>query len=95
MKAVADALKYDGCVKEIKLGWCKLGVPGADAVADLIRFNTTLDTVELQGNTFGNDGCILVARVRSWAVEWVSRGGLLLVHFLRACLLPANRRASR
>lgn len=61
-KAITDVLKYDGIVKDLKLGWCKLGVQGSVAVSDLLRFNTTLDTLDLRGNNFGNDGCIVLAQ---------------------------------
>ena len=44
-------------METLKLGWCKIGAgEGAKAVADLIMFNTTLRTLDLRGNGFGNDG---------------------------------------
>lgn len=44
-------------LETLKLGWCKIGGgDGAKAVADLIMFNTTLRTLDVRGNGFGNDG---------------------------------------
>ncbi len=44
-------------VETLKMGWCKIGGgEGAKAVADLVMFNTTLRTLDLRGNGFGNDG---------------------------------------
>lgn len=41
----------------LKMGWCKLGADeGAQAVADLLMFNTTLASVDLRGNGLGDAG---------------------------------------
>ena len=45
----------------LKMGWCKLGADeGAQAVADLLMFNTTLASVDLRGNGLGDAGAPLV-----------------------------------
>ena len=45
------------------MGWCKLGkIEGAAAVADLIMFNTTLDSLDVRGNGFEDNGAILLSR---------------------------------
>jgi hypothetical protein len=39
------------------MGWCKVGGgEGAKALADLVMFNTTLRTLDLRGNSLGDDG---------------------------------------
>ena len=44
-------------VDTLKMGWCKIGGgDGARAMADLVMFNTTLRSLDLRGNGFGNDG---------------------------------------
>ena len=41
----------------LKMGWCKLGADeGAQALADLLMFNTTLASVDLRGNGLGDAG---------------------------------------
>lgn len=56
-KALAEILKYGMAVEVLKLGWCKIGGgEGAKAVADLVMFNSTLRTLDVRGNSFGNDG---------------------------------------
>jgi len=56
-KALAEILKYGMGVEVLKLGWCKIGGgEGAKAVADLVMFNSTLRTLDVRGNSFGNDG---------------------------------------
>ena len=53
------------------MGWCKLGADeGAQAVADLLMFNTTLASVDLRGNGLGDAGAIFI-----W--QWVLRSGAL------------------
>lgn len=44
-------------IDTLKMGWCKIGGgDGARAMSDLVMFNTTLKTLDLRGNNFGNDG---------------------------------------
>ena len=51
------------------MGWCKLGADeGAQAVADLLMFNTTLASVDLRGNGLGDAGARSIWR-------WVVRSG--------------------
>ena len=39
------------------MGWCKLGADeGAQALADLLMFNTTLASIDLRGNGLGDAG---------------------------------------
>lgn len=45
----------------LKLGWCKLEEQGAKAIADLIMYNTSLASIDLRGNNFGDYGAILIA----------------------------------
>ena len=62
-------------VEVLKMGWCKIGGgAGARAVADLVMFNTTLRTLDVRGNGFGNDGARGGGRAggrrgRGWWVE--------------------------
>lgn len=59
-------------VESLKLGWCKLGPgEGAQAVANLLQFNTTIRTLDLRGNNLGNDG-----ERRWWVGEMGSAAGL-------------------
>ena len=45
----------------LKMGWCKLGADeGAQAVADLLMFNTTLASVDLRGNGLGDAGAPVI-----------------------------------
>ncbi len=47
-------------VESLKLGWCKLGPgEGAQAVANLLQFNTTIRTLDLRGNNGGQQGLML------------------------------------
>jgi hypothetical protein len=46
--AICDAIKHQSSLDTLKMGWCKLGGgEGAQAVADLLMFNTSLATVSL------------------------------------------------
>ena len=46
----------------LKMGWCKLGAEeGAQALADLLMFNTTLAAIDLRGNGLGDAGAPAVA----------------------------------
>lgn len=58
-----EQLQHGVQVENLKMGWCKLGkVEGAAAVADLIMFNTTLNTLDVRGNSFEDNGAILISR---------------------------------
>lgn len=47
----------------LKLGWCKIASgEGARAVSELLLFNSTLTSLDLRGNSLGNDGAILIGR---------------------------------
>ena len=50
-------------VETLRLSWCKLGLgEGAKSIADLLLFNTSLVTVDLRGNNFGDPGAFQIAR---------------------------------
>lgn len=45
------------------MGWCKLGgTDGAKHVSDLIMYNTSLVSLDVRGNNFGNSGAIHIAQ---------------------------------
>jgi hypothetical protein len=47
----------------LKLGWCKIAAgDGAVAISELLLFNSSLTSLDLRGNAFGNDGAILISR---------------------------------
>ena len=53
----------------LKMGWCKLGADeGAQAVADLLMFNTTLASVDLRGNGLGDAGASQGSKL--WVLCW-------------------------
>eukprot|EP00667_Euglena_gracilis_P030533 EG_transcript_42343 len=63
---IADALKTDTTVEELKLQghlWSgnKMGPEGAKAVAEALRHNATLHTVNLSWNKMGPEGAKAVA----------------------------------
>jgi Ran GTPase-activating protein (RanGAP) involved in mRNA processing and transport len=62
--AVAGAFKTaDARIEALKLGWCKAGPgAGAAALADLLLLNSSLNCLDLRGNSLGNDGAVLIAR---------------------------------
>lgn len=68
MAALAAKLKFtsEGSppkLKELKLGWIKLGsVGGAESAADVLQFNTTVETIDLRGNDLKNNGVLHIAR---------------------------------
>ena len=50
-------------VETLRLNWCKLGSgKAAEAVADLLQFNTSLKVVDLRGNNLADGGAFAVAR---------------------------------
>eukprot|EP00983_Pelagomonas_calceolata_P125543 1161220-Pelagomonas_calceolata.AAC.7 len=69
----------------LKLGWCKVGPAGAQALTELLMYNQTLSALDLRGNAFGNDGVIVLGRGLRAMVS-LSAGGVLravfeLVHY--------------
>ena len=45
-RAIVDVVKYDLPLRELKLGWCKVGDKGgAQALGELLQFNETLEVL--------------------------------------------------
>lgn len=59
---MCDVLKFNGKLQTLKLGWCQIGVSGAEFIADCLKYNTTLSTLDLRANGLGDDGAICLAR---------------------------------
>ena len=57
-----DCYKPHVQLDTLKLGWCKVGPAGAQALFDLVMYNQTISALDLRGNALGNDGAIILGR---------------------------------
>ena len=44
------------------MGWCKIGKDGAWYIADAIKYNEHVTTLDLRGNELGDEGCAALAQ---------------------------------
>ena len=53
---LGEALRVNGVLTELRLGWNKIGDEGAAALASALRVNGVLKHLYIGGNDFGDEG---------------------------------------
>ena len=72
-RAIADALRVNSTLRDLRLGGNGVIDDGARAIADALRVNSTLQTLGLESNDVGDDGA------RALRESWGNRGGDLVL----------------
>jgi hypothetical protein len=62
-EAIAEALKVNAVLTDLRLVWNSIGAEGAIAIAEALKVNAVLTTLDLGANDIGVEGAIAIAEV--------------------------------